>query len=415
MKTQAVVIVCDGAGLTGGTERVAIATALGLADRGLRVGFFGGEGALAPELEAHPGVEAVTLGLTDAYHAGSKAELLKRFFYNRDAGQRFAEYLERFDPAETIVHVHAFRRVLSASVVRAAKARGFRLAVTLHDFGIADPNTGFYDFPRERICPLRPMSLACWRTQCTHTGWKGKAVQMARASVNGPLLHVWDEFDHFIHVSAFSREILEGAVPKGKPQTVVDNPVAVEKGPRVEAERNRPFVFVGRMQPEKGAVLFARAAHAAAVPAVFVGEGPERDAVQAANPDAELAGWLSAAEVQERIAGARAVVFPSLWYETAGLGALEALARGVPVIVSDLCAAAQYVSDGETGRLYPGRDEEALVATLRTHAEANVEPMSRAAYERYWVDPFTRDRYLDRLSGLYEDLSAQSRSVAAQE
>lgn len=401
MTPKAVVIVCDGAGLTGGTERVAIANALGLADRGVRVGFFAGEGELAPELVAHPGIDAVSLGLTDAYHSGSKAELLQRFFYNRDAGRRFAGYLKRFDPAETVVHVHAFRRVLSASVVRAAKKRGFQLVMTLHDFGIADPNTGFYDFPRERICPLKPMSLACWTTQCTHTGWKGKGVQMARATVNGPILHVWDQFDQFVHVSEFSRAILKGYIPHGTPQTVVDNPVAVEHGPRVEAEHNKDFVFVGRMVQEKGPVLFAKAARKAGVPAIFLGDGPMNGAVRAANHSAELLGWLQSKEVQAGIGCARAVVFPSLWYETAGLGALEALARGVPVIVSDLCAATQYVDDGNTGRLYPGREEAALVAALRTHADSDIEPMSRAAYERYWADPFTRDRYLDRISAVY--------------
>ncbi|RYG70065.1 hypothetical protein EON77_14180, partial [bacterium] len=304
---KAVVVVCDGAGLIGGTERVAIATALGLADRGVRVGFFGGEGELAPELVAHPGIEAVTLGLTDAYHAGSKAELLRRFFYNREAGARFAEFLRGFDPAETVVHVHAFRRVLSASVIRAARRLGFRLVMTLHDFGIADPNTGFYDFTQERICPLRPMSLECWRTQCTRTGRKGKAVQMIRHTVNGPLLGVWDAFAAFVHVSPFSAEILRSHVPVKASQTIVDNPVSVAQGPRVEAERNRSFVFVGRLTPEKGGVLLARAAQAAGVPIVFVGDGPELELIRAANPDAELAGWLSSAEVQARIAGARAV------------------------------------------------------------------------------------------------------------
>lgn len=396
-------VVSDGAGLTGGAERVAIATALGLADRGLRVGFFAGEGELAPDLIAHPGIEATTLGFTDAYHAGSKAELLRRFFYNREAGTRFAEFLTGFDPVETVVHVHAFRRVLSASVVRAARRLGFRQVMTLHDFGIADPNTGFYDFTRERICPLRPMSLACWRTQCTRTGRKGKAVQMVRHTVNGPLLHVWDSFGAFVHVSPFSAEILSSYVPEGASQTVVDNPVSVPRGPRVESERNREFLFVGRMTPEKGGVLLARAARAAGVPVVFVGDGPEAEAIRAANPDARLAGWLSSDEVQARIAGARAVVFPSQWYETAGLGALEALARGVPVIVADQCAAAAYVADGNTGRHFRTGDEASLVAALRQHAETDIAPMARAAYDRYWSDPFTLDRYLDRLFVLYKD------------
>lgn len=400
---KSLIVVCDGAGLTGGTEGVATATALGFADRGLRVGFFGGEGELSAPVAAHPGIEGESLGLKDAYHAGSKAELLRRFFYNREAGAAFARYLDEWDSKETIVHVHSFRRVLTASVVRAARARGFRQVVTLHDFGIADPNTGFYDFELARICPLRPMSPACWARQCTKTGRAGKAVQMVRASVNAGL-RVWDEFESFVHVSPFSAGILEAYVPKGRPQTVVDNPVGVERGARVEAEGNSEFVFVGRLEPEKGPALFARAAAMAGVPAVFVGEGPEREAVLAANPAAEMTGWLSTKGVQARIGGARAVVFPSRWYETAGLGALEALARGVPVIVSDACAAREYVADGVTGRWFASGDEGSLVAALRAHAGEDAGAMSVAAYDQYWADPFTLDRYLDRMEAVYAGL-----------
>ncbi len=409
MKT--LIVVCDGAGLSGGTERVAIATATGFADRGWRVGFFGGEGEIAPALAGHPNIEATTLGLADAYRAGaagagSKAELLKRFFYNREAGGAMGRFLAGWDPAETVVHVHSFRRVLSASVVRAARGAGFRLAMTLHDFGIADPNTGFYDFERAAICPLKPMSPACWARQCTRTGRAGKAMQMARATVNGPLLRVWDAFGAFVHVSPFSAGILRPYVPGRASQTVVDNPVAVEREARVEAERNREFVFVGRMEPEKGVRLFARAAARAGVPAVFVGDGPERAGAEGENPGAEFAGWLSTAGVQERIGRARAVVFPSLWYETAGLGALEALGRGVPVIVSDACAAREYVGNGATGRWFRSGDEASLAAALSAHAAEDARLMSEAAYARYWADPFTLDRYLDRLESVYAGLGA---------
>ena len=401
MSYDAVVIVSDGASAAGGAERVAIANALGLADRGLRVGFFGAEGTVEPEIRDHPGIVSRSLGLADAYHAG-KAQVLRRFLWNAPAGEALHAFLKDFDPARTIVHVHSFRRILSGAAPLAIA--GFRSVVTLHDFGLACPNTGLYDFTKRRICPLTPLSPACFARQCTHSGWPAKILQQSRAVVNGPLRHVWDAFGAFVHVSEFSRGILERYVPKGRPQIVVDNPVTVERRPRVGAERNDEFVFAGRLVPEKGATVFARAAALADVKAVFVGEGPDREAVALANPWAQMAGWLSGEEVQRRIAGARAVVFPSVWLETAGLAALEALARGVPVIVSGKCAAAQYVADGVTGRHFETGSVEALARVLKEHLEGDVAPMSRAAYERYWADPFTPERYLDRIEGVYASL-----------
>ncbi|HYF46848.1 MAG TPA: hypothetical protein VD926_11600, partial [Acidimicrobiales bacterium] len=65
---------------------------------------------------------------------------------------------------------------------------------------------------------------------------------------------------------------------------------AVTKAPVVDGLR---LAFVGRVEPEKGAVVAARVA--AAVPGArltVVGDGPDVGAVRAAFPDADLRGWL---------------------------------------------------------------------------------------------------------------------------
>ena len=173
-----VITVCDGAGLTGGTEKVAITSALGLAKRGIRSIFFAGEGDLFPGFES-AGVEALTLGLSDAYHTESKRELFARFMWNKSAGERFSELLKEadLDPNETVIHFHGFRRVLSGSVVEAAKQSKMKLVFTLHDFGLACPNTTFYTRPKSQICTLTPLSAACHLSQCTHSGLPMKLIR----------------------------------------------------------------------------------------------------------------------------------------------------------------------------------------------------------------------------------------------
>jgi glycosyltransferase involved in cell wall biosynthesis len=96
------------------------------------------------------------------------------------------------------------------------------------------------------------------------------------------------------------------------------------------------------------------------------------------------------------------VVVPSLWYETFGLAAYEALANGVPIVVSDNCAAAEAVLPGENGFLFRSGDAADLVRCLRLLShDAEVERMGRNAHERYWRAPFTLDRHLDRLEEVY--------------
>ncbi len=95
--------------------------------------------------------------------------------------------------------------------------------------------------------------------------------------------------------------------------------------------------------------MFAEAAQRAGVRAIFVGDGPEADQIRRINPAAEITGWVSPEEVQNRLGTARAVVFPSLWYEGQPLVPIEALLRGVPVVCGRWSAAHEVVEHGVNG------------------------------------------------------------------
>ena len=391
-----IIIVCDGAGPTGGTERVAITSALALKGAGFHVSFFAGEPVSTPELDT---IECVSMEQSDAYHA-SKAEVLKRFVWNQSAAEKFGELLARFSPTDTVIHVHAFRRILTGAVIKEAKRRGFKLVFTLHDFGIICPNTTFYIASKNQICNHKPLSLACKTCQCTHKGWPMKLMQTARGSRIAKE-RILEDFDHFIYVSDFSRRIIEQHLPKSKPSTTIYNPVSKSQEPKTN-QRGPVFTYVGRLSQEKGVAGFARAAKAAGVKCQFVGDGPEREAILAANPDAILTGWLSHEDVQKRIRESRAVVMPSLWYETAGLAVIEAVSQGVTAIVAKNCASTEYIEHGATGVLYQGEAE--LAAVLAAMSDEQAQILGDEAYIRYWEDPLTTKKHLDQLIQVYNSL-----------
>ncbi len=61
------------------------------------------------------------------------------------------------------------------------------------------------------------------------------------------------------------------------------------------------------------------------------------------------------------MAGARFLVFPSLWYETFGLTIIEAYAVGIPVIASRLGAMSTLVQHRRTGLHFHPGDPDDLV------------------------------------------------------
>ena len=136
-----------------------------------------------------------------------------------------------------------------------------------------------------------------------------------------------------------------------------------------------------------------------------MGDGPAAATLAAAYPEARLLGWKSPAEVRQHLRGARALVFPSLWYEGQPLTVLEAQALGTPVVVSDGCAGREEVEDGRSGLWFRSGDAAALAAALRTLSSDDiVARLSDAAYRRYWADPPTLARHVRAITAGYRGL-----------
>jgi glycosyltransferase involved in cell wall biosynthesis len=186
------------------------------------------------------------------------------------------------------------------------------------------------------------------------------------------------------------------------------NPIAAPgEGPLAARTRSQDFVFVGRLTPEKGGRVFAEAAKLANVRAVFIGDGPERTEIEAINPDAVLAGWKRPEEVREVMLGARALVFPSICYETFGLVAYEAISCGLPVVCGSSNAAAEAILPGKNGLVIDRMDAESLAGALASLSDDD-HPVFREIESPEYRKVITEDGYLDRLMEIYETICRET-------
>jgi glycosyltransferase involved in cell wall biosynthesis len=396
------VIVNDFGDVTGGAAKVAITSARGLADLGISVVFVC---ALKPvsTLLHHPNVDVRCFDLPGVWATRNPLTAALRGVWNADAARQFDQLLRHENPDETVVHFHQWTKAFSPSVIAAAGARGFRGIISLHDYFLCCPNGAYFHFRRGSPCHLTPLSTACIVANCDSRHYGFKAVRLLRhgamttalgRQVPSPL--------SVIHVSEFARAVAQPLLPRGTRHFVVPNPVDVPKRQPVAIRDNADFVFVGRFTTEKRCVLFARAALQAGVPATFLGEGPEEQTIRAVNPAARILPWGSAAKVEQVLSAARALVFPSVWYETSGLVVAEALARGVPAIVSSATGARDLIRDGVNGLLCEPGSLEALVASLHQLQDAErAALMGENAFSLYWANPLSVSAHLDRLLAAY--------------
>ncbi|MFL5843158.1 MAG: glycosyltransferase family 4 protein, partial [Solirubrobacteraceae bacterium] len=97
------------------------------------------------------------------------------------------------------------------------------------------------------------------------------------------------------------------------------------------------LLAAGRLVEEKGFDTAIAAARRADVPLVIAGEGPDLDRLRrlAAGARVSFPGWLDRRTLAEARARAAAVLVPSRCEEACPYAVLEALAAGIPALVSD--------------------------------------------------------------------------------
>lgn len=393
-----IVVVADHAYITGGQSKVAIESAVGLAGRGHRVTYFASVGPIDPKLPT-AGVTTVCLNQGDI-NTSSKAAFLVQTLWNRKAAEALGEFLARCDPLDTIVHVHAWAKALSPSVGPALIGSGLARVYTMHEFFMACPNGGFYDYQKAQTCHRTPMSLSCITTNCDAVSYPRKLVRVARQMlVNGGGLI--GAFPHVITISQLQDDVIRPYMPAETIWHRVSNPIeAVNRGPKDGPGTD--FLYVGRISPEKGVGHFCEAARLAGVRPVIVGDGPQKAELQIRYPDADFLGWKSPREVSNLLRGARALVFPSVWYEGQPLTIFEALAEGTPVIVSDVCAGREAIRDGENGLWFETANVESLAGALRRLTDqSEASRMTETAHRQYWSAPLNLDRHLDAIEAVY--------------
>ena len=409
-----IVLVADHAAINGGQAKVAIESALGLVARGHRVTLFAAVGPVDPRLEP-AGIRVVCLDQDDVTTARSKLAFAAQAIWNGPAARALAAELAACDPRDTLVHVHAFAKALSPAIGPALRASGLPCLYTMHEFFLVCPTGGFYAYPEQTICHRTPMSASCILAQCDARSYPRKVARMIRHAGLAHVARLPELFAHVVTISDLQESVVRPLMPNGTVFHRVDNPIAVAQAPVHEGPPG-DVLFVGRISTEKGAPIFAEAARRAGVRAVFVGDGSERADLAARYPEAVMLGWRDPAGVQALMRQARALVFPSVWYEGQPLTVYEALACGTPVIVSDACAGREAVVDGETGFWFRSGDPDALAAHLRRLSDdALAARMGRAAHARYWTAPLTPEVHLDRLTGVYEivmrEASARGRAT----
>jgi glycosyltransferase involved in cell wall biosynthesis len=397
-----VILINDYAFVNGGVAKVAIESAVGLAKQGIHVVFFSLVGPIEPSLIKN-GVKVICLDQKDILNDPNRLRAAIHGLWNFSAAREMRKLLSQCSPNDTIVHIHGWPKALSSSPIREAIQRGFKVVLTLHDYFVACPNGGFYNYQQNMICPLKPLSFACISTHCDKHNYAEKIWRIFRQIVQRHFGKLPTLVNNFISLSDFSEKILAPFLPAHAKIFRLRNPVSASKTVRVPVENNSQFAYIGRISPEKGGELFAQAVSELGVKAVCVGDGPDKEYIESKYPSIEYLGWLSTDQIYQHIKKIRCLIFPSLCYETAGMVVQEVQALGIPVIVANQSAASDVVDDGVTGFHFKGGELNDLKDKIKQCQDDSdlVASMGQAAYQKFWDNPPLIETHVNELRDIY--------------
>jgi glycosyltransferase involved in cell wall biosynthesis len=175
------------------------------------------------------------------------------------------------------------------------------------------------------------------------------------------------------------------------------------------------LLYAGRLSREKGlsalVSLERRLADlGVAHRLVLVGDGPMRDELTRALPEAVFMGTLDREDIAVAMASSDVFVFPSCT-DTAGNVVLEAQASGLPVVVMDAGGPSENMDHGRTGFVCEdaARFEIAVISLLHSAVSRQVLSTGARAYAE-------RRRWRSALAPLfraYEELHHRREAVVA--
>ncbi|HTX87208.1 MAG TPA: glycosyltransferase [Candidatus Nanoarchaeia archaeon] len=339
-----------------------------------------------------------------------KMKLIAKGFYNFEAKRNLEKLLKEFQP--DVAHLHNIYHHLSPSIIGVLRKNHIPTAMTLHDYALVSPNYNL--FARGKIWEgaLGGKFWRCFTDRCIKDSfWRSLLATIEsyfyqwRGSYRkidlfiSPSLFLIKKFKEY----GFKREIIYLPNPFLPPKEAA--------GPAAE-EKNKYFLYYGRLSQEKGIADLLRAYGRlrTEVKLKIAGAGPQEDELKKIVAGekisgVEFIGYRTGAELWRFVAGAEAVVVPSLWYENAPYSVIEPMGLGKIVLASRLGGLTELIRDGENGFLFAAGDIADLSEKLKyilSHPELKSSiGASAIASVREKNDP---EKFYQALSRLYQRL-----------
>ena len=364
----------------GGSETVYFNTAKMLRDHGHEVMFFSCE---SPKNEPAGEQNFFAKGFGGT---ASPKDIIK-YYYNGDAARKLEKLLEVFHP--DVADIHLFWGNLSVSILSVLRRAGVPIVHTVHDYRMICPAYTFRD-GKGSICKKTDCKVGCILKKCCKASFFKSIMMQTEFNLRKKTFPYQKYFDALIYVSHFSKQLHQNCNPSLEKiySKVIYNCTEDQEKEFSRENGGKYFLFYGRLSKEKGVHTLINAyTDERVIPLHIVGTGPQDEQLRvlaATKKNISFLGYMSGESLRREIAGARAVIVPSEWYENNPLTIIESYSMHVPVIGAKIGGIPEIVPDGKTGFLFDSGSVEELqkvISKCEQLEESAYDSLCKNAYE----------------------------------
>ena len=402
-----VIIIDNNSYPKGGTAQVAVSSAIELAHRGYRITYIAADGKEGKAL-TDAGIIVINLDQYELKEDPNRIRAALNGIWNSTVYKEVDRILEGFNKDNTIIHIHGYMHRFSPSILKACTKSGIKTVLTLHDYFILCPCGGFYDYSKKETCAISPMSMKCVLCNCDKRNYIQKIWRVIRQLCANKYGRNNSKLN-LIYISDFSFSKMKDKLVPAHHTYFVRNPYDLGENVLFEAEKNHNYVYLGRLSAEKGVELFCDAFSQLKKEklingkAVVVGDGDQKQWLSSVYPDVDFLGWKKHEEISDIIQSARALVFPSKWYEGAPLTPIEFMSHGIPCISSDACSATEYIENNNNGLIFKSEDVQDLKSKLRfADDDRNWAGISQNLRDGFIREDYSLESHVTKLLEVYE-------------
>ena len=292
----------------------------------------------------------------------SKMNMVLHIAYSKEAYKNMKSLCEKEKP--DIVILNLVHKQITCSIIDAIKDvnPNIKIIWTMHDLITICPSYTMLD-GQGNICEkcIHGDFKNCFKNKCIH----GSTLMSYLSYYEAKQIkkHKWyNKVDLFVCPSNFYKKKLEESGYIKSKIVWMRNPLSLDTKYELNDHDDGYILYFGRLSKEKGVRTLIDSIKDINYRLIILGTGPIEDElheyVKNNNiSNVEFKGFQQGEALTNYIRNTRCVVLPSEWYENGPYSAMEAMALGKPLIVSNLGGLPELVDDTKNGYIYKTKEE----------------------------------------------------------